>query len=75
MFVGHYGVSLAVKRVDAACLQGGHLWLSVSSLGSFVVMYGVAFEKPVRYPWGGIGARLLDQDGSLIFLQQVSGER
>jgi catechol 2,3-dioxygenase-like lactoylglutathione lyase family enzyme len=32
-------------------------------------------EEPVRYPWGGIGARFLDQDGSLIFLQQESGER
>jgi catechol 2,3-dioxygenase-like lactoylglutathione lyase family enzyme len=32
---------------------------------------GVRFlEEPVRYPWGGIGARFLDQDGSLIFLQQ-----
>ena len=37
---------------------------------------GVRFlEEPVRYPWGGIGARFLDQDGSLIFLQQESGER
>ncbi len=37
---------------------------------------GVGFlEEPVRYPWGGIGARFLDQDGSLIFLQQESGER
>jgi catechol 2,3-dioxygenase-like lactoylglutathione lyase family enzyme len=35
---------------------------------------GVRFlEEPVRYPWGGIGARFLDQDGSLIFLQQESG--
>jgi lactoylglutathione lyase len=35
---------------------------------------GVRFlEEPVRYPWGGIGARLLDQDGSPIFLQQESG--
>ena len=35
---------------------------------------GVHFlEEPVRYPWGGIGARFLDQDGSLIFLQQESG--
>jgi catechol 2,3-dioxygenase-like lactoylglutathione lyase family enzyme len=31
--------------------------------------------KPVRYPWGGIGVRFLDQDGSPIFLQQESGER
>jgi catechol 2,3-dioxygenase-like lactoylglutathione lyase family enzyme len=32
---------------------------------------GVRFlEEPVRYPWGGIGARCLDQDGSPIFLQQ-----
>jgi uncharacterized glyoxalase superfamily protein PhnB len=38
---------------------------------------GVRFlEEPVRYPWGGIGARCLDQDGSLIFLQQEdSGQR
>jgi predicted enzyme related to lactoylglutathione lyase len=38
---------------------------------------GVRFlEEPVRYPWGGIGARFLDQDGNLIFLQQEdSGER
>lgn len=37
---------------------------------------GVQFlEEPVRYPWGGIGARFLDQDGSPIFLQQESGER
>jgi len=35
---------------------------------------GVRFlEEPVRYPWGGIGARFLDQDGSPIFLQQESG--
>jgi catechol 2,3-dioxygenase-like lactoylglutathione lyase family enzyme len=35
---------------------------------------GVRFlEEPVRYPWGGIGARFLDQDGSLIFLQQETG--
>jgi len=32
-------------------------------------------EEPVRYPWGGIGARFLDQDGSPIFLQQESGEQ
>jgi catechol 2,3-dioxygenase-like lactoylglutathione lyase family enzyme len=32
---------------------------------------GVRFlEEPVRYPWGGTGARFLDQDGSPIFLQQ-----
>src|SRR5829696_9079628 len=32
---------------------------------------GVRFlEEPVRYPWGGTGARFLDQDGNLIFLQQ-----
>ena len=32
---------------------------------------GVRFlEEPTRYPWGGIGARFLDQDGSPIFLQQ-----
>jgi lactoylglutathione lyase len=37
---------------------------------------GVRFlEEPVRYPWGGTGARFLDQDGSLIFLQQESEER
>ena len=38
---------------------------------------GVRFlEEVVRYPWGGIGARFLDQDGSPIFLQQEeSGER
>ena len=37
---------------------------------------GVRFlEEPVSYPWGGTGARFLDQDGSLIFLQQDSGER
>jgi catechol 2,3-dioxygenase-like lactoylglutathione lyase family enzyme len=37
---------------------------------------GVRFlEDPVRYPWGGIGARFLDLDGSLIFLQQESEER
>ena len=29
-------------------------------------------EEPVRYPWGGIGVRFLDQDGSFIFLQQES---
>jgi catechol 2,3-dioxygenase-like lactoylglutathione lyase family enzyme len=35
---------------------------------------GVRFlEEPVRYPWGGIGARFLDQDGTPIFLQQESG--
>jgi catechol 2,3-dioxygenase-like lactoylglutathione lyase family enzyme len=35
---------------------------------------GVRFlEEPVRYPWGGIGARFLDQDGNPIFLQQESG--
>ena len=32
-------------------------------------------EEPVRYPWGGIGVQFLDQDGSLIFLQQESEER
>src|SRR5215216_4312894 len=37
---------------------------------------GVRFlEEPVLYPWGGIGARFLDQDGSLIFLQQESGRQ
>lgn len=38
---------------------------------------GVRFlEEPVRYPWGGTGARFLDQDGNLIFLQQEnSGEQ
>jgi lactoylglutathione lyase len=38
---------------------------------------GVRFlEEVVRYPWGGIGARFLDQDGNPIFLQQEdSGER
>jgi catechol 2,3-dioxygenase-like lactoylglutathione lyase family enzyme len=30
--------------------------------------------EPYRYPWG-IGALLLDQDGSPILLQQESGER
>jgi predicted enzyme related to lactoylglutathione lyase len=35
---------------------------------------GVRFlGEPYRYPWG-IGALLLDQDGSPIFLQQESGE-
>ena len=31
------------------------------------------FGEPYRYPWG-IGALLLDQDGSPILLQQESGE-
>jgi catechol 2,3-dioxygenase-like lactoylglutathione lyase family enzyme len=36
---------------------------------------GVRFlGEPYRYPWG-IGALLLDQDGSPIFLQQESNER
>jgi catechol 2,3-dioxygenase-like lactoylglutathione lyase family enzyme len=36
---------------------------------------GVRFlGEPYRYPWG-IGALLLDQDGSPILLQQESGER
>ena len=36
---------------------------------------GVRFlGEPYRYPWG-IGALLLDQDGSLILLQQESGEQ
>jgi lactoylglutathione lyase len=36
---------------------------------------GVRFlGEPYRYPWG-IGALLLDQDGSPIFLQQESDER
>jgi catechol 2,3-dioxygenase-like lactoylglutathione lyase family enzyme len=36
---------------------------------------GVRFlGEPYRYPWG-IGALLLDQDGSPILLQQDSGER
>jgi 4-hydroxyphenylpyruvate dioxygenase-like putative hemolysin len=36
---------------------------------------GVRFlGEPYRYPWG-IGALLLDQDGSPILLQQGSGER
>jgi predicted enzyme related to lactoylglutathione lyase len=36
---------------------------------------GVRFlGEPYRYPWG-IGALLLDQDGSRIRLQQESGER
>ena len=35
---------------------------------------GVRFlGEPYRYPWG-IGALLLDQDGSPILLQQESGE-
>jgi catechol 2,3-dioxygenase-like lactoylglutathione lyase family enzyme len=35
---------------------------------------GVRFlGEPYRYPWG-IGALLLDQDGSTILLQQESGE-
>jgi 4-hydroxyphenylpyruvate dioxygenase-like putative hemolysin len=33
-------------------------------------------EEPVRYPWGGIGVRFLDQDGNPMVLQQEdSGER
>ena len=36
---------------------------------------GVRFlGEPYRYPWG-IGALLLDQDGSPILLQQESGEQ
>jgi lactoylglutathione lyase len=36
---------------------------------------GVRFlGEPYRYPWG-IGALVLDQDGSPILLQQESGER
>jgi hypothetical protein len=36
---------------------------------------GVRFlGEPYRYPWG-IGALLLDQDGSPILLQQELGER
>jgi hypothetical protein len=35
---------------------------------------GVRFlGEPYRYPWG-IGALLLDQDGSPILIQQESGE-
>jgi hypothetical protein len=36
---------------------------------------GVRFlGEPYRHPWG-IGALLLDQDGSPVLLQQESGER
>lgn len=47
MFVGHCGVSLAVKRTDARLSSRGYSWPYVSSLGSFVVMtkVGVCLDQ------------------------------